>query len=333
MKKKKIIIHIGSGKTGSTSIQKTLYLNKKRNDAILNYPFLLDRKDNQVFRYAFCKLENTTSHMRAKFKEEPDNFLLYQKELLESFEKKTSELADYVISSEFLYLSKKDEVSSIKEYLTKLGFESFHIILYIRQPSSYYLSAVQQSLKTSSFIPSPKSFDYNFKDVIAIWKDVFKNLTIRVFDKEKLVNQNVVEDFSYVLNTLGYDTNLGQGLRVNEKVSVECSQVMQDYFKSINLESLSSKELHNIRLIIASFIKKYADYGSKPILRENIKQFIINNFYEDILYVNNKYNLQLNVNEKIFTQEPKVSLFKDLATEFDEKIYKELKEVLFLESY
>jgi hypothetical protein len=111
---RQIILHVGSGKTGSTSIQSSLFLNNKKNCVSLTFPSLLHYKNNQIFRFAFCELEKTPSDIRAKYLGDDKGYEKFQDDIKKSFELNIDGSNDVILSSEFLFLSSYEEVLNIK---------------------------------------------------------------------------------------------------------------------------------------------------------------------------------------------------------------------------
>lgn len=225
---RKAIIHIGSGKTGSTSIQASL--SKIENSKSLYFPKILSYENNQVFRFAFCQLEKTPRNIRLKYENNAQGFAQFQKAIKESFSKACEEIKnDVIISSEFLFLSGRSEVSSIKQFLESLGFNEFHIIAYVRSPDSYYLSVAQQALKTGPQLPQPLNFDYAIKNSLETWLTFQPaSFNVREFDRPKLVEGNVVKDFEYLLNGIGISCKLPNAENQNQTMSAEATQIIQD---------------------------------------------------------------------------------------------------------
>lgn len=82
---KKIILHVGSGKTGSSSVQRALYESRENNSAIFTYPSLLKSVSSQIFRFAFCPSSNTPSNIRGKYFNKHEAYTEYQESIKDSF--------------------------------------------------------------------------------------------------------------------------------------------------------------------------------------------------------------------------------------------------------
>lgn len=328
--KKTAIIHIGSGKTGSTSIQNSLYKSKSENDGVVKYPLVLG-SNNQQFRFAFCKLANTPSNIRAQYHCDIQGFENFQNRIKKEFEAEIEGVDDVLISSEFLFLSNLKEIENIKIYLEGLGFNDFKVIVYIREPSSYYLSVAQQALKTQDKIPQPDEFFYAIKRQIENWEAVFFGITVRCFSKDLLKGGDIVLDFQSVLEDFGFGLKL-DSMRLNESISAEASQVMQDFYSGHVGRHSDLDKYRVARKVIAKFIRSSSGSGNKPILRNNIREAIMARFNEEVNWVNDRFQLELEVyGESVFVPENcAVSQFKDVVTDFSTDVYRQLK-LLMLE--
>lgn len=327
---KEVVIHIGSGKTGSTSIQRALYESIDTNKTIINYPIIGNNKNNQIIRFAFCKLNQAPSNIVSDFKDkDPSVFKEYQETIKRQFEEQCQNNSPIVVSSEFLFLAQLDEINHFKSYLMGLGFSSFKIIAYVRDPSKYYLSLAQQALKNSAKIPQPDTFQYGFVNAVKLWSLTFKtDVILREFSINKLDNGDVVDDFSNRLNELGYGVKLNLSQRLNESVSAEATQAMQDLYSQLRLNTLNSNQRRQLRIRMGAFIRLKAGNGSKPVLREDIETKINIRFKNNLTWINEHFGLFSEIVKTESTQvnnTTQIKSFKEIVTKFDERIYKDYK--------
>ncbi|MDO6835852.1 hypothetical protein Q4596_09465 [Pseudoalteromonas carrageenovora] len=329
---KKIILHVGSGKTGSTSIQKALYECKNENDESLYYPTILNHKGNQIFRFAFCDINDTPSNVKAKYKNDPQGYLAYQNAIKASFKENTHGHDNVIVSSEFLFLSDKSEIESIKSYLVDLGFTEIHVIMYLRDPAKYYLSVAQQALKNHYKLPSPDNFRYDMYDAICNWKLINPQSTIlKEFDKRFLHNGDVISDFNQYIQNLGYKFKLKLENAKNESMSVEATVILQDFHRLLELSNLDETEFTNSKLRARRFSNKAAK-GTKPVLNVDIADYIYNKKYTEVAKVANEYGIfkellvVLSKKKKIIARVKlgEVKLFTDIVSEFNLSNYLEL---------
>lgn len=320
---KTAVIHIGSGKTGSTSIQRTLYKNKEKNDKALFYPTLLDNKNNQIFRFAFCELINTPSNIRDRFKNNHKAFISYQNDILKSFKKEIKDKDNIIISSEFLFLSNINEIKKISKFIHQLGFKQIHIIVYIRNPADYYLSLAQQSIKNSHSIPSPTKFKYEMTESILNWSSICSgNIIVREFNRNKLKNNNVIDDFKNTIKEkIGINIDLTTKESSNESLSSEGAYAIQVIQESIAKSNSLDKKLEKEKLkkIIYSLPN-----GTKPQLKNTIRNIILFRFRNEIKKIKEKFSLFDDINppknQEINCDFKNIRLI-DIMEEFEHKNY------------
>lgn len=225
------ILHIGSGKTGSTSIQKALHssLNVERNSTY-SYPLVDGHKFNQAFRLAFCKISQCPINIRARFKDNDLKFLKWQSSIRDKFREAIDVRKDLIISSEFLFISSSEEADSIIDFLQTLGYKNIHAIGYIREPSSYYLSAAQQRLKSRPDLPRVDEKIYSISSAISVWDDKTSSLVLRDFRRSNLIGHNVVSDFFHIVSNLcgsPLSCKVSEG-ESNRSLPAEATQALQD---------------------------------------------------------------------------------------------------------
>lgn len=323
---KKAILHIGSGKTGSTSIQASL--SKLPDTVPISYPKLLTYTNNQIFRFAFCRLEDTPKNIKLKYENDPAGFIEFQKAIIDDFaQANTLNNKDVIISSEFLFLSSKNEVLAIKEFLSSLGFDEFHVIAYVRNPASYYLSVAQQALKTGPKLPQPSSFEYSIKNAIENWQNLEANsFTLREFSREKLIGNDVVKDFESFLGDMGISCTLPNAKKQNETMSAEATQIIQDAQRILKNNALDKQAMLNSWVEIRKFVASdRAKFGSKPKLKKEIEHIIGWRFRDEVNFLVDNYNILTKFEANECYQKHQYKEFYDVIDEFSVEAYLDLK--------
>lgn len=195
----KIILHIGSDKTGTTAIQSFLSKNRVQ----------LREKG-----YLYPNLDNTNNHeclvKELLTKEKGPAWQIFNKLIIEPENAHT-----IIISSEMLCGLKKEYILLLNEWLK--GFE-ITIISYIRSADEYLESGIHQQLKTSNspksflklyvtvklipFFINPVVFKAGLKNIfIAKWKKTTHNsFIIRPYFKAEWHNSDILADFTYHTN-------------------------------------------------------------------------------------------------------------------------------------
>jgi len=203
-----IVLHIGSHKTGSTSIQEFMMSHK---DYLIDYDYICktkngkDRLDGNS--YFLLLRENWYSDKRS--------FSIDVETLLSGI--KSSNKKNVIVSSESLsWVTDKVQLSNLKEKLYEIA-EVVRVICYIREPVSYGLSIYCEAtkplnclsvlhnynyppLKSSVLDDEFKLRYYSFENLLP-WNEVFSdNLFVcRWFDKRYFYKNNLISDFLHII--------------------------------------------------------------------------------------------------------------------------------------
>lgn len=323
---KKIVIHVGAGKTGSTSIQQALFASKSSNDSVLFYPNILESNGSQIFRFAFCESSQTPSNIKSRFGKDGSGecYFTYQEEIKKSFALQCENYESVIVSSEFLFLSNKDEAARIKLFLKSIGFSEIHVVMYLRHPAPYYLSVAQQALKNQSNMPDPSSFKYDMEGAIEVWSGIEPtSVTVREFSRARLKSGDVVVDFSNYLLDLGFVTELSPVSDSNASMTVESTVALQDYHAVLESVKFGYEERKKFKLIARRF-SNMALSGTKPVLNKTIRDYIDFRFTDVIKGLQIKYGLFEEKNVEAHNVEilcPKVIKFSDITTDFNFNCY------------
>ena len=324
---KKVLLHIGSGKTGTSSIQNALAAQSRGADAPFHYPMITDN-GNQSLEVVFKSYERLSRGLKTKFSQNVEH-----KEFKEFYSESLSRHAEnknLLLSSEHMFYFELDEILKLKSFLEERRFTRFKVVLYLRDPASYYTSFIQQKVKASFTIPSPLEFYPKYKMLVSNWSEVFgEDLCIREFNRKKMENGNVLDDFSMIVSEFfGKNVVLSSDL-ANESISAEGMKVLQEFRKIFfrKEENRFAKESNCLLKKIVDIEK--AQPGSKPKLKEYYKQIIKRNCVVDMLALK-EFGVFEDFNENVeidnLENDMKVGLFTgdvaSLMDAFDSKHYK-----------
>ena len=222
---KTCVLHIGTEKTGTTTLQAHLALNR---DTLLERGFMVP-----ICLSPYRKLANherlTTYALRP---EKIDDDLRVAARLISStqiddhrakilsdlqreIENISAVIETLLLSNEHCHsrLVEEDEVALLKELLSEFA-EDFKIVVYLRPQHELAVSLYTQALKAGHFnigvLPQFSSgkklwvnkryFDYF--DLINRWSSIFgvENIIVRIYSEHDLINGNVIDDFFKVIN-------------------------------------------------------------------------------------------------------------------------------------
>jgi hypothetical protein len=331
---KKLILHVGSGKAGSTSIQRALIESQEVNKDLFTYPVISDSPGNQILRFAFCDVLDTPINVRSKYlKLGPEAYKNYQENIKNEIAIQVANSSAVVLSSEFWFISSEEEIFAFKQFIEKLGFSEVHVIMYLRDPAKYYLSVAQQSLKNQPKMPKPDNFRYKMLEAVKNWMLLNPtSMTIREFDRSKLLDGDVVTDFNQYLNIFDLAANLKLTAAQNESLSSEATQAIQDFYQYCAENEVSKAvmdvALKKIRLLIRSEGKA----GNKPVLKLGIASFIYNSYLRELNAINKGFDIfgetvfnSNNVSCSSICDVKDFLEFRDIVEDFDEVVYQKYR--------
>jgi len=198
--KKRILIHIGTGKTGTGSIQNFLFQN--RDDLLKNHALLYPLT-------GLKKLEHFGEEINAHYSVVSwivDRNLKSLEKLIHEIDQSSANFV--VISCENFYhrLTRKD-IEFLADCLT--NFDT-RVVCYVRRQDRYMESAWKQQVKVGDlktpfrdFLKRHISSEYlhevhaNYQRMLSVWGDVFgiQNIILSVFDRTQWRNKDLVDDF------------------------------------------------------------------------------------------------------------------------------------------
>ncbi|ELP9119577.1 hypothetical protein QTU61_000110 [Campylobacter lari] len=205
-------VHIGTMKTGTSSIQNFLYLNRsllqKQN---YYYPISIKNtgrlNDHNPFAHKFANMVKNKNDIDCIV----DNFIDLKKEIVKSNK------SNIIFSTENLQwlLFSEESIIKFKNFLTALNFDKIYIIVYLREVSDLFLSMCSQVVKgniSSNYIfRYPEELHklypvYSYKKMLYLWSTSVskENVIVRIFDRDEFYQKDLLKDF---INTIGLQWN------------------------------------------------------------------------------------------------------------------------------
>lgn len=231
----KLLLHIGTTKTGSKSIQSFLSSNRaKLKDKGYYYPFSLGSSNHYKISAYASNFKNSHDLYRMAGVKNLSSLLFFKASIAREFRKEISSLKKIhtvIISNEHLHSRCKNN-KSIKRIIKLLNglFDEVQIVCYLRPPLDHVISLYSTFLKhgykkdIDNFVlkrlsASPNYF--NYKKYIGLWLKFFnkENIKIKLFDDTRHLKNGVLSDF---LETAGiyehehvYQYNARKNLSLN----------------------------------------------------------------------------------------------------------------------
>ena len=277
----KLFLHIGTLKTGTTTIQEFLRKNKellKKQDILIPSSISYNGNHRWLTVLAYEKnIKDDFTREVFKNKSELRKKLINKK--LKEFKQEISSSNENIciISSEHLShrLKTKKDIRNLKKILDEL-FDEITVILYIRESMSGAISL------HSTLIKQGKQFDgidsnwysnvINNLNIIKTWEKIFskKNLKIKLFDKVEFVNDDLIQDFCSECNI-----KITSSFSISEKANKTLSLDQMKYLNYLN-----------------KFFPRFVD-GRVNKKRGRLTDFIIKNFQSSNFFLPTKKEYQL----------------------------------------
>jgi hypothetical protein len=339
---KRAILHIGTEKTGTTSIQKFLYENRIKLGAsgmlfpasagfISNQNLVVYGKQAPESDLAPPSLDvNDATELAAwkeKFAQE------HCSEVLAFQERHEDSMLIY--SAEHLQsrLTTVPEIKRIARLLRPL-FDQIEVVVYLRRQDLYALSAHSTSVrggKQESF-----SFEainaqgpyYNYRLLLENWSEVFgaEALQVRLFEKQRLIGNDVVSDFQNVtsINTLKLD--LVKPNSVNEALSFTALCVLREFNKLTESDSrLLGYSKSDVRLYLLDAVQNIQDSYGRVLPKKSSALAFYDRYKLDNQWIADKwlnsagFDENFDVYPELASEEPEVT---DLDVQLDRLISK-----------
>lgn len=191
-KNSRVIIHYGVHKTGSTSLQLTLFKNQNR---LKNFVYIHFGQANGSFAISeiFRGYSSRTSITKNKVSRNDLTISLY------NLNGKTG-----IISAEVISVFTPEQVKVLIDLINECGFDPY-FVGYVRDPVGYYTSMFQQSLKTKSvdfnelrtWVIGGQKSNKPYYQTLSDLKEISgeANVAIYPFDKRNFPDGNVVKHF------------------------------------------------------------------------------------------------------------------------------------------
>lgn len=285
---KKALIHIGTGKTGTTSIQKSLSAQKQKLAGI-GYPNVVGNA-HHFLEVVYSERSALSRGHRGVYKDDASR--LKDASVLKSrFLKRLRNIKGVIISSEFLGKFEEPQILSLKKDLDKAGYTDYRIVCYIRNPISYYRSVLQQSLKANHVPPHPELFRYGVRETIENYRAVFgDNVVVRNFD-DGLYEGDVVQDFVKQLEQF-FDVAIAgiKSKSENRSLSAEALFILQRYRETYNSDKRNILTPRSELLL--EYLEGLPATDTTPIkLKRGVEKLIRARFEDEALWIRDNYGI------------------------------------------
>jgi len=213
-----VYLHIGLEKTGTTSIQEFLRLNR---GPLLErgtlYPVSCGELTSQDFVVAmYSGWRNDDATIVRGLRDEVD-FAAFRDRVLSSLRKEIDESGcrSIVLSSEHFQsrLSELAEIRQLHRQVESLGWTNLKVIVYLRRPASLAESLFSTAIRNGfTYAVPPGPIEYGtrvffHRETVELWSEVFgkENLILRVYEQKEFFQGDLVADFCQQINLTATD--------------------------------------------------------------------------------------------------------------------------------
>lgn len=228
-------IHIGTEKTGSTSIQQLLGSNREKLNELGYHVPNIQHTENHLDFVAYCIDRFPNDQQRALLSllniEDPIQHL-HRKEIFKSKAAKqlvqARQTKNVIITSEHFHsrIKSAKEVAQLRELLGPY-YQRFKVVVYLRRQDQLALSLFNEAIKyggtcknplLASHPPQSPYFDY--LNLVEMWAHVFgkENISIKIFETEKLHEQSLIKDFLKEID-ISEATNIAEPPKANSALT------------------------------------------------------------------------------------------------------------------
>lgn len=224
----RVVLHIGSNKTGTTSLQRAFHRGRRTlgREGVL-YPGSPDGGPTHALLLAGLYHPGHVPRLERHRPKSPRD----RERLLDDIRSKVREARPrvLVLSSEGFFRPLADgALRRLREELLGLGADRVEVAVYLRRPSDKYLSSLQQAIKASSTFPAPGPSSY--RQVLEPYVEAFGQDAVRArpFSPAALAGGDIIEDFcqSYLGDAFPRLAALLPRFRTNETLSAESMDLL-----------------------------------------------------------------------------------------------------------
>jgi hypothetical protein len=300
---KKCYLHIGTMKTGTTTLQNFLSGNRETLAKHgICYPKPLDF-DNHTLLAAFAQRVDKIDDLRMRRgAKNTEDVVLLRQNIKKMFDEEMNSInmQKVLFSSEHLSsrLVSEDEIRSLYNLISP-HFSEVEIVLYLRLQDELALSIYSTQIRTGSTEKfridkfKPNSQVLNYSTLLSRWENVFgkDNINIRIFDRQCFQKQSLVQNF---LMTIGLSETECSDFPDDDKVqnvSYDCPSLETLRYLNSYLPRFIDKSINVNRGDIGEVFEKISIGDIKPRLSKYDAEEILKVFDESNIRVFERYGL------------------------------------------
>ena len=278
------ILHIGTEKTGSTSLQTALSVNREHlSERGIFYSKAAGRLNSRALAAAFCQYSSDDYLTRLGIQDTTQH-ISWRNNLLDNIREEvvTAQTGHdtFLLSSEHFSsrLVSEEQIASLKSFLLTL-FADFDVACYLRRQDRMAVSRHNEVLRagfSEPILPNVLASDslpllFDFEALLRRWSKLAGQSALkpRIYDKKALVDGDVVDDFSKTfLHTRLPERPLGQA-------NVALSKPAQDALHMFNtaMGPRTRQALSQARRKLSQYLEIHAPGQGRQPTSDEAREF------------------------------------------------------------
>jgi hypothetical protein len=266
-----LVLHIGSGKTGTSSIHRFLDVNR---DRLAEMDWLYPRSPGRgrhaqlgLYVRSSERLDGMPSWHRLKF-DDPRRFrLAFRRRLFREIEE--SGLHQVLLSDEGLYGLAGPALSRLRQF-TDLLARSLRIVVYLRRQEEHLLSRYQQTVKVgevrrlTDWAAEDRSATYDYRARLGAWQGNLEPdlLVVRRFERNRFSGGSLLKDFT---EACGMDIPV-DAMEPTEDRNASLDAERVEFLRLLNIHRIENEGVEVVRIDNRAVVERLAQGSRGPML-------------------------------------------------------------------
>jgi hypothetical protein len=272
-----LYLHIGTPKTGTTSIQRFL----RENQASLRakniyYPSAVFRHPKiALYAQHISKISKQNRVVNIGFGiKDPDTLATFKETFRDELKAELKPLpaeTTVILSNELCYsrLTSVEELQELRALLEAVS-NAIKIVVYIRRQDltkiSHFSTQIKRGLTKNLYFSKDEIESLlNYEEKIELWSSIFgeDNIIVKLFDRREMLDGDIVSDFANIFNITNLDSFVLPA-RTNESLGSE----QLDFLRRMNLflPMIHNGEVNPLRGDIVKLLERQQQSG-EPLAR------------------------------------------------------------------